>query len=107
MKSRNKTRIPNRSKFGSRMHSSAPRVISMTRVSFDDDGQCIGTEQVQAKVQFDPRNACYHTMIDDSIGDDSDGISDNQLEQLLDAISNSPREARENPHNIVTDREAN
>lgn len=107
MKFRNKIRIPNRSKFGSRMHSNAPRAISMTRVSFADDGQCIGTEQVQAKLQFDPRNACYHIMIDDPICDGTESISDNQLEQLLDAISSSQREARQNPHNIVKGREAN
>jgi hypothetical protein len=87
MKSRNKNRIPNRSKFGSRMHSSAPQVISMTRVSFDDDGQCIGTEQVQAKVQLDPRNGCYHVMINDiaTSGDfgDEPNISDHELEQLM------------------------
>lgn len=87
MKSRNKNRIPNRSKFGSRMHSKAPRVISMTRVSFDDDGQCIGTEQVQAKLQFDPRNACYQIMINDdaTLGNagDEPKISDHELEQLM------------------------
>lgn len=87
MKYRNKNRAPNHSKLGSRKHPSAPRVISMTRVSFDSDGQCIGTEQVEGKLQFDPRNGCYHVMINDiaTSGDfgDEPNISDHELEQLM------------------------
>lgn len=107
MKSRNKNRIPNRLKFGSRVHSNAPRVISMTRVSFDDNGQCIGTEQVQAKLHFDPRNGYYHVMIDDSIGHGSDGISDSELFQLLEAISGDQRATGQDLSNFMTKKEAN
>lgn len=107
MKNINKNRAPNHTKFGARKHSPIPRTIMMTRASFDENGQFIGTEQVEAKLQFDPRNGCYHIMIDDPICDGTESVSDNQLEQLLDAISSSQREARQNPHNIVTDREAN
>lgn len=87
MKYRNKNRVPNHTKFGAMKHSDGPRTITMSRVSFDENGQFIGTKQVEAKVQFDPRNACYHIMIDDDSTPDDVGdeprISDNELEQLM------------------------
>lgn len=87
MKYRNKNRAPNRTKLGAMKRSAGPRTITMNRVSFDENGQLIGTEQVEATVQFDPRNACYHIMIDDDATPDDvmdePRISDHELEQLM------------------------
>lgn len=107
MKYRNKHRAPNHSKLGSRRHSSAPRVISMTRVSFDENGQFIGTEQVEAKLQFDPRNGCYQVMIDDSTCSHTNNTPDSELVQLLEAISSHERTNGQNRLNAMTKKEAN
>lgn len=107
MKFRNKNRAPSHSKLGSRKHSSAPRMISMTRVSFDSDGQCIGTEQVEAKLQFDPRNGCYHVMIDDSTCSDTNNTPDIELVQMLEAISSYERANGQNRLNAMTKKEEN
>lgn len=107
MKYRNKNRAPNRTKLGAMKSSAGPRTITMNRVSFDENGQLIGTEQVEATVQFDPRNACYHIMIDDTISDDTDSISDNELVQLLEAISSDGRATGQGLPKIMTKKEAN
>lgn len=107
MKYRNKNRAPNHSKLGSRKHPSAPRVISMTRVSFDSDGQCIGTEQVEGKLQFDPRNSCYHVMIDDGSCSDTNNTTDIELVQMLEAISSYERANGRNRLNAMTKKEEN
>lgn len=95
MKNCKKNWTSNRMKFGSRKHGSSPRTIKMSRLSFDENGQLIGTEQVEARVQFDPTNACYQIMIDDDSiqeaikeGEDDcePDLTDEDLEALMSAL---------------------
>lgn len=107
MKYRNKNRAPNRTKLGAMKRSAGPRTITMNRVSFDENGQLIGTEQVEAKLQFDPRNGCYHVMIDDSTCSETNNTPDNELVQMLEAISSYERVNGQNRLNAMTKKEEN
>lgn len=87
MKFRNKNRGLKRMHTGAKKHMNRSRTILMTRASFDTDGQFIGTEQVEAKLQFDPKNKCFYVQIDDDFshegGASKSARSDEQLEEVM------------------------
>lgn len=107
MKNRNKSRAPNHTKFGVRKHSPAPRTIMMTRATFDENGQFIGTEQVEAQVQFDRRNGCYQIMVDEDSCDSAESGQQDEIVQLLHATTQQAQEAKRLSISTILDKEGN